>query len=189
MTLSFTVWGPAVGKKLAASRQGFTYLETKSRKYVAHVTAAVRAAVKDQGWTAPAPDVPVSVSAAIYVAMPASWSKKKQAALRAMPAVSMPDTDNVLKALYDGMMGMKVGPREHEGRVFAADKQVAQVHAERRWCLPEEARVRVIVAVWSEAHIRRLFLTADEVQAGVFRTVSAHAGKLGTQSESKAGKE
>lgn len=145
--LTFTVWGKAVGKQVGSSRQGFTYLKGNSRAYIMGAMAAARVAVRDQAWAPPPRGVPVGVTALIYVPVPESWSKKTKAACIGLPAASLPDSDNVLKGLYDAMMGHRLGPRTREGLVFADDTQVAQAVALKVWCAGPEARVDVSVRV------------------------------------------
>jgi Holliday junction resolvase RusA-like endonuclease len=59
-----------------------------------------------------------------HVAMPKSWSKKKQAAMAGQYHQVRPDNDNFQKAFMDA---------------FGEDAHVADIHSIKRWCSEGEA--------------------------------------------------
>lgn len=74
---------------------------------------------------------PVALEVDLVHVVPASWSKKKRAA---MPVPQCkPDVDNVIKAVGDGGNGV----------LWVDDKQIAAVAAKRVWGDRAEVRVRV----------------------------------------------
>lgn len=74
---------------------------------------------------------PVVLDLELVHVMPASWSKKKRAAM-VVPQCK-PDVDNVIKAVGDGGNGV----------LWMDDKQIAAVTAKRVWGDRPEVRVRV----------------------------------------------
>lgn len=50
-------------------------------------------------------DVPAGSQVTFYMPTPASWSKKKNAAMQGKPHTQKPDLDNLLKALLDAVYG------------------------------------------------------------------------------------
>lgn len=109
MTLiRFTVPGVPVGKgrprigKVGAHARMFT--PEKTANYEGLVAHAGQQAMAGRGLMQGA----VSVVLDIRVPVPASWSKKKQAAALAgrVYPTTKPDKDNVIKAIYDGLNGV-----------------------------------------------------------------------------------
>ena len=84
-------------------------------------------------------DGPVELRLIIDVAIPASWSKKKQAqALNAeILPTTKPDVDNIIKAIGDGLNGV----------VWKDDSQVSDVIARKRYAPKPQVRVMVRQAV------------------------------------------
>ncbi len=98
MNLSITIPGPPVAKKRPRfARRGkfvtvFNCQETEEGK--------IRWEMKAQAGDMKAPrGVPVALHVGLYMPIPASWSKKKQA--NPGPHVSKPDIDNMLKTIKD----------------------------------------------------------------------------------------
>lgn len=80
-------------------------------------------------------DGPVDVSLEILLPVPASWSKKKQAAAlqgQVFPT-KKPDADNVVKAIFDGINGV----------VWVDDVQACDINVRKRYA--ETPGVMVIV--------------------------------------------
>jgi Holliday junction resolvase RusA-like endonuclease len=103
------------------------YTPPKTVAYESLIAAQAYQAMKG----APPIDGPVVLDLDLVHVMPASWSKKKRAA---MPVPQCkPDVDNVLKAVGDGGNGV----------LWMDDKQIAQVTARRVWGERPEVRVRV----------------------------------------------
>lgn len=95
--------------------------DPKTRKYESGIAAIAHNAMQGREPLT----VPVSMSLAVWMQVPASWSEKKRRdALegRIYPMVK-PDCSNVLKAIEDGCNGV----------VFADDKQVARVEMSKRY--------------------------------------------------------
>lgn len=121
----FIVPGQPVPKGRAkfARRGNFvqTYTPEKTASYeslVRYTAAAAMGAEKPF-------DGPVRVSLDITLAIPASWSKKRQTmALHGdIAATKKPDADNVLKAIKDGMNGI----------VYVDDAQVVEISVTKRY--------------------------------------------------------
>ena len=82
---------------------------------------------------------PVELRLLIDVAIPASWSKRKQAqalAAEILPTTK-PDVDNVIKAIGDGLNGV----------VWKDDSQISDVIARKRYAEKPQVRVMVRQAV------------------------------------------
>lgn len=125
--IAFTVHGEPVGKgRPRAFRAGkgirmFTPAKTKS--YESSVAEAGLIAMADAKLQ---PLIgAVSLTLAIWVGIPVSWSKKRKAAALAgdeYPA-KKPDVDNVIKAICDGLNGI----------AWCDDAQVVDVIARKRY--------------------------------------------------------
>lgn len=76
---------------------------------------------------------PVRVAVAAIFVPPPSWSKTRRADAMTRPHCQKPDSDNVLKAVLDGLNRI----------AFADDAQVAEIYVEKRW--GHEARTTVQV--------------------------------------------
>lgn len=82
---------------------------------------------------------PIKLTVAIHRHMPNSWSKKKKDAMIGKPAEGIPDVNNVVGAVLDGL----------EGVAYYNDSQVARIEARRHWTAAEDATL-----IWAErAHI------------------------------------
>jgi Holliday junction resolvase RusA-like endonuclease len=82
----------------------------------------------------PVMDTPMSLRVVAHHTIPVSWSKRKQmAALQGDLIPGKPDLDNVAKAVLDALNGV----------IYADDKQVIKLVAEKRYSL--EPRVEVYV--------------------------------------------
>jgi Holliday junction resolvase RusA-like endonuclease len=106
--LTFTIPGNPVGKGRArvSRRGGFARLYTpeKTANYESLVAMAGQQAMAGR----PVIEGAVTVNMRIAVQIPASWSKKKQAAALAgqVYPTTKPDIDNVEKAIFDGLNGV-----------------------------------------------------------------------------------
>lgn len=107
-SVSFTVPGEPVGKgrPRATTRGGHASLYTPA-KTVAYEGLIAHAAQQAMAG-APPVECACAVQLSITVSVPASWSKKKQAAalLGEVLPTKKPDADNVVKAVFDGMNGV-----------------------------------------------------------------------------------
>ena len=121
----FVVPGQPVAKGRArfAKRGNFvhTYTPEKTANYESLVKlCAGQAMAGSEPFAAP-----VRVAIDIVLSIPASWSKKKQAAALAgdIAATKKPDADNVLKAIKDGMNGI----------VYVDDSQAVDIRVIKRY--------------------------------------------------------
>lgn len=105
----------------------------------AYTPAETRAAESDlkygmrQLWTGPPLKGPVAIRAVVFVAPPASWSKKRRAEVLRSPAEGKPDLDNVLKLIADAGNGV----------LWVDDKQIVTLSVHRVYA--EEAGLRLTV--------------------------------------------
>ena len=106
--VSFTVPGEPIGKgrPRATTRAGHAALYTP-KKTANYESLIAHAAHQAMAGAAPV-EFACQVQLSITVGVPASWSKKKQAAALAGQVLptKKPDTDNVVKAVFDGMNGV-----------------------------------------------------------------------------------
>nr|WP_199065070.1 RusA family crossover junction endodeoxyribonuclease [Chromobacterium sp. ASV5] len=107
--ITFTVPGAPVGKgrpKVSTRGGKFArmYTPEKTASYEGMIALAAQAAMAGR---APLTG-PADVTVVMVLPIPASWSKKKQAAALAgqVYPTKKPDADNVVKALFDGMNGV-----------------------------------------------------------------------------------
>jgi Holliday junction resolvase RusA-like endonuclease len=106
--IAFTVPGNPVGKgrPRVSRRGGFArmYTPEKTASYESLVALAGSQAMEGR----PVLESACSVTLDIRVPIPASWSKKKQAAALAgeLQPTTKPDIDNVEKAIFDGLNGV-----------------------------------------------------------------------------------
>ena len=76
---------------------------------------------------------PVRLTVEAVFALPASWSKKKRAAMLGRPHTSKPDASNVAKAIEDALNRI----------AYADDAQIAEAVTRKRWGEAAETRVTV----------------------------------------------
>lgn len=134
--ITFIIPGEPVAKGRARSfvRNGHVahYTPEKTARYENLVRLAAQQAM---GETAPAEGACALVVRA-FLAIPASWSMKKQraAALGEITPTKRPDLDNIVKAVKDGANGV----------AWKDDSQVVDVRASKRYGTPRvEVEVRV----------------------------------------------
>lgn len=133
--VSFTIPGEPQGKGRAKIVKigGFSRMATP-QKTVAYEGLIAHAAQQAMGSATPL-ECACQVQMIITVPVPASWSKKKQAAAIAgqvMPT-KKPDTDNVVKAVFDGMNGV----------VWRDDVQAVDLFVRKRYGALPGVQVRV----------------------------------------------
>jgi Holliday junction resolvase RusA-like endonuclease len=134
--VSFLVPGEAIGKgrprvsTIGGHARMFT--PKKTANYETLIAMAAQQAMQGRELIAG----PVLVELKIFVAVAASWSKKKAA--EALQGIVMPtkkpDADNVLKAICDGINGI----------VFKDDVQVVNVSLSKRFSETPGVSVRVV---------------------------------------------
>ncbi|OQS40560.1 RusA family crossover junction endodeoxyribonuclease [Chromobacterium haemolyticum] len=109
MNISFFVPGAPVGKgrpKVSSSGGKFArmYTPEKTANYESLIALAAQEAMAGNPLIAG----PADVEIAMFLPVPTSWSKKKQAAAlqgQVYPT-KKPDADNVIKAIFDGINGV-----------------------------------------------------------------------------------
>lgn len=122
-TISFTVHGAPIGKgRPRFSRSGHTYTPQKTRDYERHIAQAAFTAMCEAD--AMICDRPVVVEIVAEMPIPASWSKKRQAAAEAgAERPKRPDIDNIAKAALDACNGV----------VYGDDAQVHALSVRKRY--------------------------------------------------------
>jgi Holliday junction resolvase RusA-like endonuclease len=121
-----------------------TYLPTKHP--VHEYKQRVAEAVKD--WPRYQKGVPLSLELWFWLPMPASWSKRKQAANLHQPHAQKPDVDNLTKAVMDAMSEQvrvltKAAKQALQG-CWHDDCQVADLVVRKRWCTSGEGGMVLI---------------------------------------------
>lgn len=134
--IKFTVPGAPVGKgrpKVSTRGGKFAkmYTPEKTANYETLVAMAAQQAMVGRALLSG----PVEVQMAILLPIPASWSKKKQAAAIAgqVYPTKKPDADNVVKAIFDGINGV----------VWNDDVQACDIVVRKRYA--ETPGVQVLV--------------------------------------------
>lgn len=134
--ITFTIPGEPVAKGRARSfvRNGHVahYTPEKTARYENLVKLAAQQAM---GNTAPVEGA-VSLVVRAFLAIPASWSLKKQraAAIGEIKPTKRPDLDNILKAIEDGANGV----------VWRDDCQITDTRVSKRYGTPRvEVEVRI----------------------------------------------
>lgn len=135
--IKFTVPGAPVGKgrpKVSTRGGKFAkmYTPEKTANYETMVALAAQQAMVGRTLLSG----PVEVQMAILLPIPASWSKKKQAAAIAgqVYPTKKPDADNVVKAIFDGINGV----------VWNDDVQACDIVVRKRYA--ETPGVEVLVS-------------------------------------------
>ena len=133
--VSFAVPGDPQGKgrPRATTRGGHASLYPPA-KTLAYEGLIAHAAQQAMAGAAPM-ECACQVQLSITCSVPASWSKKKQAAalLGGVLPTKKPDTDNVVKAVFDGMNGV----------VWRDDVQAVDLFVRKRYGLTPGVFVRV----------------------------------------------
>ena len=107
------------------TRSGHAYTPAKTKKFETLVAKCARFAMSRLG-AHPVEGLPVAVSLLFYYEPPVSWSKRRKLEViekGAVPKFTKPDTDNLEKAVLDGMNGI----------VFEDDNQIAGIYAMKAW--------------------------------------------------------
>ena len=137
--IAFTIPGQPVakGRPRACIRGGKVATSTpdNTARYENLVKLAAQEAMKGL----PPIGGAVALEVKVFLAVPASWPKKKQAEAVAgtVRPSGRPDADNLLKSVADGMNGV----------VFADDAQVTSCLVQKRY----DTAPRVEVRAWCEA--------------------------------------
>lgn len=133
--IKFTVPGNPVAKGRARSfiRNGKIGHYTPN-KTVSYENLVKIVAVEAMGGSNPINDA-VLMNVGLYVQIPASWAKKKQAQARngEVRPLSKPDLDNYIKAISDAMNGV----------VFNDDKQVVELSVKKYYSELPRAEIEI----------------------------------------------
>ena len=109
MKVEFIIVGEGVPKQRPRfTRTGRTYTPAKTRQFESLVAQCARFAMSRLG-AHPIEGRPVAVSLLFYYEPPASWPKRRKREVLekgAVPKYTKPDTDNLEKAVLDGMNGI-----------------------------------------------------------------------------------
>lgn len=120
----FTIPGAPMGKPRMTQRDKWAKRPAVLR-YRAWADSARAAAPADM------PKTPVRVDWIAFIAMPASWSKKRKLAMEGKDHQAKPDRDNIDKAVLDSL--------------WAQDSCVAKGLIEKRWCWAGEERIEITI--------------------------------------------
>ena len=102
MTITITIPGTPVGKGRPRVTRHGTYTPEKTREYQQKVRDCYHA----QCTGGFAGGVPILARITAYFPIPASYPKKKQAALEGAFHLKKPDADNIAKAVLDALHGL-----------------------------------------------------------------------------------
>lgn len=135
--ICFSVMGAPHGKgRPRASTFGGgvrLYIDAKTSSYEAMVAGMAMVSMREQG-TEPL-EGPLDLRLAVWLGIPASWSKRKQEAALGALAPRKPDVDNCVKIIMDGLNGV----------AYRDDVQIARLSVERRY--GKTPRVDVVLQV------------------------------------------
>ena len=134
--MMFTIPGPPVGKERPRVTGKRTYTAPRTAAYEEWIRLHARnARVQMQ-------EGPLKLTLVHAKQVPASWSKKrKAAALAGIYATGMPDLDNVVKAILDGLNRI----------AWRDDSQVAVIAASRVYVSNPSSVTVEIDSLWKEA--------------------------------------
>lgn len=142
--IKFTYHGEAVGKgRPRVSRRGnyvHTYTPEKTRVFEEAIRFEFMAQNCEQMPVYPK-EVPLKIAVRVGVAIPQSYSKKKQALCRdgfLVPS-KKPDLDNICKSIFDALQGRSNDP----GYAFADDSQIVEIVAWKEYA--EKPFVEVVI--------------------------------------------
>lgn len=132
MRISLTVQGEPVAKaRPRFAKNGHVYTPKKTAYFESAVRImAMRAMKSKQPMTGG-----VKLTVRFYFAIPKSWTltKKAQATAGQLRHTKKPDTDNLVKAVLDGMTGV----------IFADDAQIDSIVASKHYSTQERTEITV----------------------------------------------
>jgi Holliday junction resolvase RusA-like endonuclease len=133
--LTFSVPGvPTPKGRPRMTRRGRVYTPAKTVAYERTVSIVAQEAKSRLGGGMLF-EGPVMVTIHCYFAVPKSWSRKRKAEMLHQPHTQLPDLDNLIKSVLDGM--------NHAHNIWADDKQVAAVTATKHWAEESSVLVRI----------------------------------------------
>lgn len=124
LPVRFTIWGEPMGAPRQSRRDAWNPRPcvVRYREWKDKARASAPAGMRTD---------PLEVRVIAYLAMPASWSKRKRAAMQGQFHRVKPDGDNVFKGVADAL--------------WEQDSCIAISRVEKRWCETGESRVEVEV--------------------------------------------
>ena len=135
--LTFVVPGvPTPKGRPRMTRRGKVYTPAKTVAYERTISifaqvAASRMATRDEMLF----EGPVMVTIHCHFKMPKSWSRKRKEAMLYEPHIQLPDLDNLVKSVLDGL--------NQTYGIWDDDKQVAAVTATKHWSEESSVLVRI----------------------------------------------
>ena len=116
------------------TKRGHVFTPKKTASYEQSIALAAQAAKSKLGGGLLF-DGPVMVTIHCHFGMPKSWSRKRKEQMLYEPHIQLPDLDNLVKAVLDGL--------NHTFNVWNDDKQVAAVTATKHWAESSSVLVSV----------------------------------------------
>ena len=133
--LTFVVPGAPVPKgRPRMTRKGRVFTPAKTRTYERTIALSAQAA-KSKLAGGQLFDGPVMVTIHCHFGMPKSWSRKRKEAMLYEPHIQLPDLDNLVKSVLDGL--------NQTFGIWDDDKQVAAVTATKHWSEESSVLVRI----------------------------------------------
>ena len=134
-TLTFSVPGvPTAKGRPRMTRRGRVYTPAKTVAYERTVSIVAQEAKSRLGGGMLF-EGPVMVTIHCRFGLPKSWSRKRKAEMINQPHAQLPDLDNLVKSVLDGM--------NHAHNIWTDDKQVAAVTAAKHWAEDSSVLVRI----------------------------------------------
>jgi Holliday junction resolvase RusA-like endonuclease len=133
--LTFVVPGAPVPKgRPRMTRKGRVFTPAKTRTYERTIALSAQAA-KSKLAGGQLFDSAVMVTIHCHFKMPKSWSRKRKEAMLYEPHIQLPDLDNLVKSVLDGL--------NQTFGIWDDDKQVAAVTATKHWSEESSVLVRI----------------------------------------------
>jgi Holliday junction resolvase RusA-like endonuclease len=133
--LTFVVPGvPTPKGRPRMTRRGRVYTPSKTVAYERTVSISAQEA-KSRLCSGMLFEGPVMVTIHCHFAMPPSWSRKRKTEMLYQPHIQLPDLDNLVKSVLDGL--------NHTHNIWTDDKQVAAMTATKHWSEESSVLVRI----------------------------------------------
>ena len=116
------------------TRKGRVFTPAKTRTYERTIALSAQAA-KSKLAGGQLFDGPVMVTIHCHFGMPKSWSRKRKEAMLYQPHIQLPDLDNLVKSVLDGL--------NQTFGIWDDDKQVSAVTATKHWSEESSVLVRI----------------------------------------------
>ena len=140
--LTFSVPGvPTPKGRPRMTRRGRVYTPAKTVAYERTVSIVAQEAKSRLGGGMLF-EGPVMVTIYCYFALPPSWSRKRKAEMLHQPHAQLPDLDNLVKSVLDGVNNTQYSSPPATN-IWIDDKQVAAVAATKHWAEESSVLVRI----------------------------------------------